>query len=67
MRELTLDPELAAKAQDCANKCQFQHCDSGENLYLTGVIGGNVGDIGRDAVEGWACERNNIIGLQGAP
>ena len=71
MRKITWDTELAAKAQEWANKCKYEHSPKsfrpgvGENLYWTSVNGGNVGDIGRNAVELWACERKNVIGLTG--
>ena len=66
------DSVLAAKAQNWANKCTFRHSYTGvgENLYSSSFSGRfsrdfRESDVGIEAVEVWASERNNIIGTYG--
>jgi len=52
--DLVVDQELIKKAQDCvdgiAQTGAIQHCSSGENIYASHGIGG---DLYQEAVSGW--------------
>ena len=66
------DSTLAAQAQNWANNCNFEHSPSssrpgaGENLAIRGTSGlVDENGAGRDAVERWADESNDVIGTEG--
>jgi hypothetical protein len=61
-RALTWSPALAVKAQNWANRCEFKHGSTGENL-AAGT--GNYDAL--DAVKGWTDEISKLLDRQPSP